>query len=212
MALSFLKVADRLARGLVVGGVIWTMTGLSAAAQDVPANQIIQTLAPPVTRSMAGPSEPALAPADQAFVNGLRGRTRSLTVDEGDHVAQIAKERPKIDLVIYFDFNSAVISPKSEPQLAELGKALQSPDLEGSVIVLSGYTDAKGGAEYNQILSEHRAASVKRYLVEKLDIPAKNLTTAGYGKRDLKNPADPFGAENRRVQIVNLGPANEAQR
>jgi outer membrane protein OmpA-like peptidoglycan-associated protein len=211
MALSSFKVADRLARALLVGGLVWAATGMPAAAQTVSADQITKALAPPVTRSLAGPSEPAMSPADRAFVSSLP-RTRSLTVDESDHVAQIAKDRPKIDLVIYFDFNSATLSPKAAPQLAELGKALHGPDLEGSVIVLSGYTDAKGGGEYNQALSERRAASVKRYLVEKLDIAAKNLTTAGYGKRDLKNPADPFGAENRRVQIVNLGPANEAQR
>jgi flagellar motor protein MotB len=35
---------------------------------------------------------------------------------------------------------------------------------------------------------------------------------AGYGKRDLKNKADPFAAQNRRVEIINLASSNEAKR
>jgi outer membrane protein OmpA-like peptidoglycan-associated protein len=209
------KVAGRFACALIFGGLIWTATGIPAAAQQVPADQIIKALAPPappVTRSLTGPAEPAVSPADQAFINSLRHRTRSLTVDESEHVAEIAKDRPKIDLEIYFGYNSAAITRKAEPQLNQLGEALRDPRLGNTVVVLSGHTDAKGSQEYNQKLSQRRAEAVKKYLVENLKIPADNLTTAGYGKRDLKDPAHPFAAENRRVQIVNLGPANEANR
>jgi outer membrane protein OmpA-like peptidoglycan-associated protein len=212
MALSYNKVAGRFAGALIFGGLIWTATGIPAAAQQVPADQIIKALAPPVTRSLTGPAKPAVSPADQAFINSLRHRTRSLTVDESEHVAEIAKDRPKIDLEIYFDFDSAAITRKAEPQLNQLGEALRDPRLENAVVVLSGHTDAKGSQEYNQKLSERRAEAVKKYLVENLKIPADDLSTAGYGKRDLKDPAHPFAAENRRVQIVNLGPANEAKR
>lgn len=213
MALSQRTYAARFACALLVGGFVGS-ANIAAQAQDVSASQIIKALNPPVTRSLAGPTTPAMSPADSAFVDSLRGRTRSLTVDEGDHVAKIAKaqDRPKIDLTINFDYNSAAISPKAGSQLSELATALRSPDLEGALIVLSGYTDAKGGAEYNQRLSQRRAEAVKSYLVDKLNVPAKNLDTVGYGKRDLKNPADPFGPENRRVQILNLASKNEAQR
>ena len=78
--------------------------------------------------------------------------------------------------------------------------------------MLSGHTDAKGSDDYNQKLSERRAEAVKKYLVEKLKLSPDNLTTAGYGRRDLKNKDNPFAAENRRVQIVNLSSVNQAQR
>ena len=89
---------------------------------------------------------------------------------------------------------------------------MRSAQLEKSVIVISGHTDAKGGDDYNQKLSERRAEAVKTYLVEKMKISPDNLTTAGYGKRNLKNKAEPFAAENRRVEIVNMSATNQASR
>jgi outer membrane protein OmpA-like peptidoglycan-associated protein len=206
------KFAVRFASASLVTGFLWSVAGIPAMAQDVPADQIVKALTPPVTRSMNGPAQPAMSDSDRAFVDSLHHRTRSLTVDESEHVAEIAKNQPKIDLEIYFDFNSAAITPKAEPQLKELGKALLDPGLEKSVIVLSGHTDAKGSDLYNQELSERRAEAVKKYLVETLKVSPDNMTSAGYGRRDLKNKAQPFAAENRRVQIVNLGSSNQAQR
>ena len=93
-----------------------------------------------------------------------------------------------------------------------VSKALTSQDLAGSVVMLGGHTDAKGGDDYNQGLSERRAETVKRYLIEKYRIPAKNLISAGYGKKGPKNPNDLFAAENRRVEIVNVAQRDEASR
>jgi outer membrane protein OmpA-like peptidoglycan-associated protein len=210
MELLSFEVAGRSVSALLVACLILPVGGRIASAQDVPANQIINALSPPsVTRSVVPDGQD---PANRAFVEGIRHRTRSLTLDERDHVAAIAKDRPKIDLEIYFDYNSAILSPKAEPQLNELGKALRSPELGSSVFALAGHTDAKGSDDYNQRLSERRAEAVKKYLVAKLNIPSENLTTAGYGKRDLKDPANPFGAKNRRVQILNLGSSDETKR
>ena len=211
MAHPLSKAAGRLAASLLVGGLIWSATGLAASAQTVSSDKILNALAPPVTRSLTAP-KPSLSDSDQAFVDSLRHRTRSLSLDEADRVAAIAKEQPKINLEINFDYNSAAVTEKAEPQLTELGNALKSSRLENSIIVLSGHTDAKGGDDYNQKLSERRAEAVKKYLVEKFKISADNLSTVGYGKRDLKNKNEPFAAENRRVEIVNMGKTNQAAR
>ena len=90
------------------------------------------------------------------------------------------------------------------------GQALTSSELAGSVFMLGGHTDAKGGEGYNQTLSERRAETVKRFLMENYHIPAANLVSAGYGKNGLKNAADPFAAENRRVEIVNVADRQQA--
>jgi outer membrane protein OmpA-like peptidoglycan-associated protein len=127
-------------------------------------------------------------------------------------MAAIATKRPKINLEINFEYNSASLTPKAEPQLNSLGEALTSNDLKGSIVMLGGHTDAKGGDEYNQGLSERRAETVKRFLIEKYKIPATDLVTAGYGKKGLKNPAEPLAAENRRVEIVNMAERQEASR
>ncbi|MBV9511797.1 MAG: OmpA family protein [Caulobacteraceae bacterium] len=205
------KAAGRIACMLLMGGLVWPVAISSAEAQQqVNSDQIIKALTPaPVTRSLS--AKPADSPTDQAFIEGLRHRTRSLSADESEHVAEIAKDKPKIDLDIYFDYNSAMITPKAAPQLEQLGKALKDPQFANSFFVLGGHTDAKGGDDYNKRLSERRAESVKRYLIAKMKLSPDSLTTAGYGKRDLKNPSDPFAAENRRVQVVNLGPS-QAQR
>ena len=114
------------------------------------------------------------------------------------------KDKPKIDLEINFDYNSANISAKSMPSVQALGRALSNPDLKGSTFVVAGHTDAAGGDSYNQDLSERRADSIKRYLVDKFGIAGTDLVTVGYGKTKLKDPANPLADVNRRVQVVNM--------
>lgn len=130
-----------------------------------------------------------------------------LSLDESRHLAEVANENPKIDLEIYFDLNSAAITSKAEPQIIELCRALQLPQLEKAVILIIGHTDARGSAAYKQQLSERRAEAVKQYLVEKCKLPDENLVTRAYGFRVPKNKADPYAAENNRVEIVNLSSA-----
>jgi outer membrane protein OmpA-like peptidoglycan-associated protein len=89
---------------------------------------------------------------------------------------------------------------------------LRDSRLQDAVFLLAGHTDAVGGEDYNQKLSERRAEAVKGYLVEKFHLSTQNVTTAGYGKRMLKNKTDSSAAENRRVQVTNLATANEAKR
>jgi outer membrane protein OmpA-like peptidoglycan-associated protein len=138
-------------------------------------------------------------------VDTLRNRTtRSLSTDERDKLASIAKKKPSIDLEINFEYNSATIAAQATPQVTALGQALTSPDLKGSTFVVAGHTDGKGGDTYNQGLSERRAEAVKRYLTEKYGLEAGNLVTVGYGKTQLKNSSNPFASENRRVQVVNV--------
>src|SRR4029077_3037000 len=94
-------------------------------------------------------------------------RTRSLRAIEREEIATIVKDKPKIDLEINFDYNSANISNRSLPSVQALGRALSNPELKGSTFVVAGHTDAVGSDSYNQDLSERRADSIKRYLVDK---------------------------------------------
>jgi outer membrane protein OmpA-like peptidoglycan-associated protein len=178
-----------------------------ASAQEQPsASQIIDALKPKggsgvTTRSLTADPRPA---ADRNFIDSLRNRqTRLISIEERSKAAEIAKARPSIDLEITFDYNSDVIGPQAVPPLINLGTALRSGELKGSVFLLAGHTDAKGDDAYNQTLSERRADAVRRFLVKKFSLAPENLIPIGYGKSQLKNAADPFGGENRRVQIVN---------
>jgi outer membrane protein OmpA-like peptidoglycan-associated protein len=179
-------------------------------ADDVTEDQILKALAPekkPLTRSLSmGPpvADPAAAEAEGKFVQSLRNRsTRSLSMGERAQITTMVKDKPKIDLEINFDYNSDRVSAKSLPSVQALGRALANPDLKGSTFIVAGHTDAAGSDVYNQELSERRADAIKRYLVEKSGISATDLVTVGYGKTQLKDPANPLAEVNRRVQVVN---------
>jgi outer membrane protein OmpA-like peptidoglycan-associated protein len=182
----------------------------SAVAGDATEDQIVRALAPPkkpLTRGLSvGPQvDPAVTAEEGRFVQKIRGRTtRSLSVSEREEIATIVQDKPKIDLEINFDYNSADISEKSMPSVQALGRALTNPDLKGSTFVVAGHTDAAGGEAYNQDLSERRADSIKKYLVDKYGIAGGDLVTVGYGKSKLKDPANPLADVNRRVQVVNM--------
>jgi outer membrane protein OmpA-like peptidoglycan-associated protein len=190
-------------------GVALSMTAGLAFAGDntVSANQIRDALQPkPVTRSLSAPqADPTVKAKEIHFVNTLRNRkTRSLSLGEREEILEIASSKPKIDLDIQFDYNSAEIRPSSISAVQELGKALSDASLKGSTFVVEGHTDAIGGEAYNQDLSERRADTIKHYLVEKFGIAGTDLVTVGYGKDKPKDPAAPMDPVNRRVEVVNM--------
>jgi outer membrane protein OmpA-like peptidoglycan-associated protein len=184
--------------------------GLAIAADNnVSADQILNALQPkPLTRglSIGVPQvDPSVKAREISFVETLRNRkTRSLSLGEREEIAEIASTKPKIDLNIQFDYNSAEISKASLSSVQELGKALSNPSLKGSTFVVAGHTDAIGGEAYNQDLSERRADTIKRYLAEKYGINGTDLVTVGYGKTKPIDPNAPMDPINRRVQVVNM--------
>jgi outer membrane protein OmpA-like peptidoglycan-associated protein len=195
---------------VAMGAVLSLGMAKAVAAEDVTEDEIVRALAPakkPLTRGLsAGPQvDPAVTAEEGRFVQKIRGRsTRSLSSTEREEIATIVKDKPKIDLEINFDYNSADISAKSMTSVQALGRALTNPDLKGSTFIVAGHTDAAGGETYNQDLSERRADSIKKYLVDKFGIAAADLVTVGYGKTKLKDPANPLADVNRRVQVANM--------
>jgi outer membrane protein OmpA-like peptidoglycan-associated protein len=194
---------------VVALGAAFSFGATQARAGDVTEDQIVNALTPakkPLTRglSIGGEEAKPVDPAQAKFVSGLRGRTRGLNLSEREELATIAKDKPNIDLEITFDYNSADISSKSLGAVQALGRALTNPDLKGSTFVVAGHTDAAGGESYNQELSERRADSIKKYLIDNYHISSADLVTVGYGKTKLKDPNQPMAEANRRVQVVNM--------
>ena len=192
----------------VIAAALALPASIAMAQQNPSSQEIINALKPkqPLTRSLSIPPAEQAKKAEQGkFVDTLRNRpTRSLTTDERQQIVAVAQTRPRIDLEIKFDFNSANIAQSAIPDMNNLGKALSDPDLKGSTFVLAGHTDAVGGEEFNQDLSNRRSDAVKRYLMEKFGLTPDNLVTAGYGKSRLKNKNNPSAPENRRVEVVNM--------
>jgi outer membrane protein OmpA-like peptidoglycan-associated protein len=212
-SISAMKTLSAIISVATIGAAISLSVGTASAQnKNVTEDQIVRALAPekkPLTRGLSvGPKQavdPAVAAAEGSFVQKIRGRsTRSLSLAEREEIAAIVKDKPKIDLEINFDYNSADISAKSLASVQALGSALTNADLRGSTFVVAGHTDASGGEAYNQDLSERRADAIKRYLVDKYGINGADLVTVGYGESKLKEPSQPMAEANRRVQVVNM--------
>lgn len=194
---------------MTIGAALSMTAGLAVAGDTVSADKIVGALtAKPVTRGLsAGPQQvdTAARAREISFVDTLRNRkTRSLSLGERQEIAELAASKPKIDLEIQFDYNSADISRGSMSAVQELGKALSDASLKGSTFVVAGHTDAIGGEAYNQDLSERRADTIKKYLTEKHGIAGDNLVTVGYGETRPKDVNAPMDPTNRRVQVVNM--------
>ena len=194
---------------VTIGAALSMTAGLALAGETtVSADQILSALKPkPMTRglSIGVHADPAATAKEASFVDSLRNRkTRSLSLGEREEIAQIASSKPKIDLEIHFDYNSAEISKSSLPEVQELGKALSNASLKGSTFTVAGHTDAIGGETYNQDLSERRADTIKRYLTENYGVLGSNLLTVGYGKTKPKDSNAPMDPANRRVQVINM--------
>ncbi|MGA7808422.1 OmpA family protein [Bradyrhizobium sp.] len=196
-----------------IGAGLFSWAGAAQAGDtNVTEDQIVRALASPkkpLTRGLSiGPQEaadPVAAAAETKVITSVRGRTtRSLSSTEREEIATIAQNKPNIDLEITFEYNSADISQKSLPSVQALGRALTNAELKGSTFIVAGHTDAAGGDGYNQELSERRADSIKRYLMDNYHIAAADLVTVGYGKSKLKDPSQPLAEVNRRVQVVNM--------
>jgi len=116
---------------------------------------------------------------------------------------------PQTVLAVNFKTGSAVLSTDSKAKLDELAtKALNS---KGYVLEVSGFTDTTGSVARNRALSQRRADSVIRYLVENHQIPLRRIITPyGFGETNpiAENNSRTGRAENRRVEVkllVNKG-------
>lgn len=113
---------------------------------------------------------------------------------------------PSIQLPsITFEHDSSELTAAARVQLDELVAALAAPELRAFRFRIIGHTDAHGSRRYNQALSERRAAAVRDYLLRVGRLEADRLEAAGRGQEQPARPEDPWAAENRRVEIQNLG-------
>jgi len=102
-----------------------------------------------------------------------------------------------------FQYDSDVLQSSSITQLQKLGTLIQRNPK--ATFRVEGYTDSFGTFEYNVDLSQRRADSVKRYLVEAMRINPAQIETHGYGAAKFRVP--PGGSieeqsPNRRVEVV----------
>jgi outer membrane protein OmpA-like peptidoglycan-associated protein len=199
---------------IIIAGIAAVFAVAGAVPSYAQSSRIEEALTPKnppgktrsLTRSLnANPNDAA----EQKVLQKARTRAISVeavapaTKEEREEIAKVIVDKPKIDIAIFFDYNSDVIGPKAVAAVNELGVALLSPALKGSTILLNGHTDAAGSPQYNLDLSHRRAQSVRKYLIHTFKIPEDKLLVAGFGFERLKVPDQPLSGENRRVEVVN---------
>jgi outer membrane protein OmpA-like peptidoglycan-associated protein len=175
---------------LLVIALLATLPVMPAPAQEAPSPKDIACALDP---NCAKPQQPRPR------------RPRRGVISEG-----VPAEQPlSVNLYVNFAYNSADLTSDARITLDRLGTALRDPRLEGFSFIIAGHTDVKGGADFNQKLSEQRAGAVRSYLIAQFGIPAERLATKGYGKSQLLDPDHPEDGVNRRVQVINTGAASQ---
>src|SRR5438132_2466656 len=102
-----------------------------------------------------------------------------------------------------FEYDSDILQSSAISQLQKLGTIIQRNPK--ATFRVEGYTDSFGTFEYNVDLSQRRADSVKRYLVEVMQINPAQIQTRGFGAtkfRSSPNGSIEEQSPNRRVEVV----------
>lgn len=107
---------------------------------------------------------------------------------------------------IRYDLNKWEIRPDAAKELDNLVQILR--DNPNIVVELGSHTDCRASDDYNLNLSQKRAESAVKYIIEKGKIPANRIAAKGYGETKLLNKCDDGvacteieHAINRRTEI-----------
>jgi outer membrane protein OmpA-like peptidoglycan-associated protein len=131
--------------------------------------------------------------------NGAGGsRTDSASVDVRE------KPVPTAKLTIHVNFDTAKwnIRKSDEPELRKAEEFIKK--YPSCKVEVDGHTDSRGSDEYNQGLSERRAESVKKHLIEHRAISGDLITAKGFGESQPigDNNTEKGRFENRRAEIL----------
>jgi OmpA-OmpF porin, OOP family len=154
-----------------------------------------------------------------AVSNAARGGATAAqeTADRAVQGVQVANDRintlddytPEKSIQINFKLRSAVLTPDAKTSLDQVAE--YAKNAKGFVIEVTGYAYESRDKNVNRQLSQQRAESVVRYLVENHNIPLRRiLTPFGYGAMNpvADNTTREGRAENRRAEVrvlVNRG-------
>lgn len=153
-----------------------------------------------VSNAAAGGAVAAQERADQA-VQGVEVAN--------ERINNIDDYTPEQSIKVNFKLRSATLTPEAKTSLDQVAE--YAKNAKGFLIEVTGYAYESRDNNVNRKLSEQRAESVVRYLVENHNIPLRRiLTPFGYGAKNAlnDNKTRDERAENRRAEVrvlVNRG-------
>jgi peptidoglycan-associated lipoprotein len=100
---------------------------------------------------------------------------------------------------VHFGFDSYTVSAAEQGKVAEVASSLRG---SSDSVILAGFTDERGTAEYNRGLGERRAQAVRQALIEK-GLPAARIQTVSFGAEMPVDSAsnESAWAKNRRAEF-----------
>lgn len=118
---------------------------------------------------------------------------------------RVVRNGDQIELImpgnITFDTNQSTIRPGFNDTLESVALVLK--EFDKTIIQIEGHTDSTGSENYNQLLSERRASSVRDFLLNQ-GIEPRRTRAVGYGQRYpiASNDTASGREQNRRVELT----------
>jgi outer membrane protein OmpA-like peptidoglycan-associated protein len=172
---------------------------------------VIASAAMPQQGTIQQPKGTWQKPGEIQQPKGPWQKPSAIQVPKGIQAIQTKREGCEQRLIVaadaLFEFNKASLTPDAVETLSALAPLLAR--VGNHPVIIEGYTDSIGSSVYNQELSEHRAAAVRSWLMERHSVQFTSLTFKGYGKmRPVAPNRNPDGSDNpagrqknRRVEI-----------
>jgi OOP family OmpA-OmpF porin len=136
---------------------------------------------------------------------GTEYTTRGIVfqVEGARHSSKSGAAAAKIPSRVEFEFDSDRLTDRGKRDLDEFGEALATK-LSDTAVILEGHTDAVGTDDYNLALSQRRAESARRYLIDSFGLNQSKIIAKGKGKSDpvASNDSESDRGRNRRVDFV----------
>jgi outer membrane protein OmpA-like peptidoglycan-associated protein len=209
-----------MAAGLLAGAAL-AMGGITMASATALAQGAAALGANPseceISWALLGTAAPGCPPAPSLDLPGeeapvLAAPARPAALPPGTMTVTTVRPAPpppvaalKAAFLITFDFASARVGAESRAVLERIAAVMNAPTAGSARFRIVGHTDSTGPADGNLTLSRQRAQAVKDALVKTWHVKPERLEVLGKGHSEPVNAADPAAAENRRVEIINLG-------
>ncbi len=99
-----------------------------------------------------------------------------------------------------FEYDQSTLRARGKNVLDDIALCLKEGPLKDEVITIVGRADARGGADYNQALSQSRAAAARNYLLER-GVPAERMKLLARGEEGARGSDEETFALDRRVDL-----------
>lgn len=108
-------------------------------------------------------------------------------------------EAVEIQMDVKFANNSSIVTPNNFAEIQKVSDFMKQFDK--TIVTVEGHTDSSGSDDYNKLLSQKRADSVRKVLINEFKIDASRVKATGFGesKPVATNTTAEGRAQNRRV-------------